>query len=105
MATRASIDASLPKVIIFVASLILGLLELGHTALLPGDDIVATIAPIATWWTALLSGSQFSSSSAGSIVAPRRSAGMLLRSSSWFIRLRRGRRNSEWRPVSKIFGP
>ena len=29
----------------------LGLLELGHPALLPGDDIVATIAPIATWWT------------------------------------------------------
>jgi hypothetical protein len=53
MATRASIDASLPKVIIFVAPLILGLLELGHPALLPGDDIVATIAPIATWWTAL----------------------------------------------------
>jgi hypothetical protein len=53
MATRASIDASLPKVIIFVAPLVLGLLELDHPALLPGDDIVATIAPIATWWTAL----------------------------------------------------
>lgn len=25
------------------------MLELGHPALLPGDDIVATIAPIATW--------------------------------------------------------
>jgi hypothetical protein len=33
--------------------LILGLLELGHPALLPGDDIAATIAPIATWWTIL----------------------------------------------------
>jgi hypothetical protein len=32
---------------------VLGLLELGHPALLPGDDIVATIAPIATWWTVL----------------------------------------------------
>jgi hypothetical protein len=41
-----------------VRPLIFGLLELGHPALLPGDDIVATIAPIATapiatWWTAL----------------------------------------------------
>jgi hypothetical protein len=33
--------------------LILGVLELGHPALLPGDGIAATIAPIATWWTIL----------------------------------------------------
>ena len=37
----------------FGVPLVLGLLELGHPALLPGDDIVATIAPIATWWTIL----------------------------------------------------
>jgi hypothetical protein len=30
-----------------------GLLELGHPALMPGDDIVATIAPMATWWVTL----------------------------------------------------
>ena len=45
MATTASIDAFSPRLIIFGAPLILGLLELGHPALLPGDDIVATIAP------------------------------------------------------------
>ena len=32
----------------FGVPLVLGLLELGHPALLPGDDIVATIAPIDT---------------------------------------------------------
>jgi hypothetical protein len=53
MAKRASIDASFPRIIIFGAPLILGLLELGHPALLPGDDIVATIAPMAIWWTTL----------------------------------------------------
>ena len=53
MATRASIDPSFPRLIIFGAPLILGLLELGHPALLPGDDIVATITLIATWWTTL----------------------------------------------------
>jgi hypothetical protein len=34
--------------LMFGVPLVLGLLELGHPALLPGDDIVATIAPIAT---------------------------------------------------------
>lgn len=33
--------------------LVLGLLEIGHPALMPGDDIVDTLYPIATWWTAL----------------------------------------------------
>jgi hypothetical protein len=33
--------------------LVLGLIELGHPALLPADDIVDTLQPIATWWTAL----------------------------------------------------
>jgi hypothetical protein len=32
---------------------LLGLLELDHPALRPGDDIVATIAPMASWWTTL----------------------------------------------------
>jgi hypothetical protein len=53
MATRLSLDPLSRRLIIFGAPLILGLLELGHPALLPGDNIVATIAPIATWWTAL----------------------------------------------------
>ena len=33
--------------------LVLGLLEIGHPALVPSDDIVATLSPIATWWTVL----------------------------------------------------
>src|SRR5262249_34636313 len=33
--------------------LILGLLELGHPAIWPGDAISAILQPIATWWTAL----------------------------------------------------
>lgn len=33
--------------------LVLGLMELGHPALTPADDIVDTLQPIATWWTAL----------------------------------------------------
>ena len=41
------------RLIMFGVPLVLGLLELGHPAFLPGDDIVATIAPIATWWTIL----------------------------------------------------
>jgi hypothetical protein len=43
----------LRRSILFAPPLVLGLLEIGHPALLPGDDIVATIAPIAGWWTAL----------------------------------------------------
>ena len=39
--------------VLFGAPTLLGLLEIGHPALLPHDDIVATIAPIATWWTVL----------------------------------------------------
>jgi hypothetical protein len=42
-----------PKSIIFGAPLVLGILEVGHPAVLPGDNIVATIVPIATWWTVL----------------------------------------------------
>lgn len=41
------------RAIVFGAPLVLGLVGLGHPALLPGDDIVATLTPIATWWTAL----------------------------------------------------
>jgi len=33
--------------------LVLGVLEIGHPALVPSDDIVATLSPIATWWTIL----------------------------------------------------
>jgi hypothetical protein len=35
------------------APLVLGLIELGHPALTPSDNIVDTLQPIATWWTAL----------------------------------------------------
>ena len=35
------------------APLLLGLLELGHPALLPGENIFETLAPITAWWTAL----------------------------------------------------
>jgi hypothetical protein len=38
---------------LFGVPLVLGVLEVGHPALLPGDDIFATIAPIARWWTLL----------------------------------------------------
>ncbi len=41
------------KYIIFGAPLVLGILELGHPAVLPGDNNAATIMPIATWWTVL----------------------------------------------------
>lgn len=33
--------------------LVLGLLELGHPGVTPSTPIVATLAPIATWWTVL----------------------------------------------------
>ena len=39
--------------LLFGVPLLLGILELGHPALLPGDPIVDTIGPIVTWWTTL----------------------------------------------------
>src|SRR5690349_18499955 len=39
--------------VILGAPLLLGVLEIGHPALLPGEGIFATIAPITVWWTAL----------------------------------------------------
>lgn len=46
--------APLPRrILLFGVPLILGTLELGHPGLWPGDDIVATVAPMAAWWTAL----------------------------------------------------
>jgi len=46
--------APLPRRILLLGvPLILGALELGHPGLWPGDDIVATVAPMAAWWTAL----------------------------------------------------
>jgi hypothetical protein len=50
---RSASTASFPRLIIFGAPLILGLLELGHPALMPGDNILATIVPISAWWTIL----------------------------------------------------
>ena len=44
--------------ILFGVPLVLGLLEVGHPALLPGDDIFATIAPDAKWGMVKLSPDQ-----------------------------------------------
>jgi len=41
------------RLVLLGVPLLLGILELGHPALLPGDPVVATIGPIATWWTTL----------------------------------------------------
>lgn len=43
----------LRRVALFGAPLALGLLELGHPAPLPKDDILGSLAPIALWWTVL----------------------------------------------------
>jgi hypothetical protein len=43
----------LRRLVLLGVPLLLGILELGHPALLPGDPIVATIGPIVTWWTTL----------------------------------------------------
>lgn len=39
--------------IIFGVPLLLGILELGHPAIKPGDPIAPIVAPMAVWWTAL----------------------------------------------------
>ncbi len=41
------------KAVILGVPLILGVLEVGHPALLPGESIVETLTPITAWWTAL----------------------------------------------------
>jgi len=41
------------RVIALGVPLILGALEVGHPALMPGDNIFETLAPITSWWTAL----------------------------------------------------
>jgi hypothetical protein len=41
------------RVVILGAPLTLGLLEVWHPALLPGENIAQTLMPIATWWTTL----------------------------------------------------
>ena len=41
------------RAVVLGVPLVLGLLEVGHTALVPGDNIFATLAPITAWWTAL----------------------------------------------------
>jgi hypothetical protein len=43
----------LARAVMLGAPILLGLLELGHPALLPGENIVQTLQPIAPWWTAL----------------------------------------------------
>ncbi len=46
-------SSKLRKVVLFGVPLVLGLLELGHPAFMPRDDIFEIVAPIAVWWTAL----------------------------------------------------
>lgn len=41
------------KAVIFGTPLVLGLLEIGHPAVLPGSYIYGMLVPIAVWWTAL----------------------------------------------------
>jgi hypothetical protein len=41
------------RLLLLGVPLILGILELGHPALLPGDPIAPNIGPIVTWWTTL----------------------------------------------------
>lgn len=41
------------KAVLFGVPLVLGLLELGHPAFMPNDDIFEVVAPIVVWWTAL----------------------------------------------------
>jgi hypothetical protein len=43
----------LRRLVLLGVPLLLGILELGHPALLPGDRIVGTIGPIVTWCTTL----------------------------------------------------
>ena len=43
----------LRRIVVLGVPLILGLLEVGHPALGPGDNIFETLAPITIWWTAL----------------------------------------------------
>lgn len=48
-----TIPAILGRSVVFGSPLALGLIEIGHPAIWPGDAIFATIHPIATWWTTL----------------------------------------------------
>src|SRR5206468_2098101 len=41
------------RLVMLGTPLSLGLLEVGHPALVPAHNIFETLAPIATWWTAL----------------------------------------------------
>lgn len=43
----------LRRLIVLGVPLILGVLELGHPALMPGDSIFEVLAPITVWWTVL----------------------------------------------------
>jgi len=44
---------SLHRTVVLGVPLVLGALELGHTAILPSENIVQTLAPITSWWIAL----------------------------------------------------
>jgi hypothetical protein len=45
--------STLRRIVLFGAPFLLGLLELGHLPLAPGQNIVQSLTPIAPWWTAL----------------------------------------------------
>jgi hypothetical protein len=41
------------RAVLIGVPLVLGVLEIGHPALLPAENIFETLAPISTWWTIL----------------------------------------------------
>jgi hypothetical protein len=49
----SSIPLPLQRLVVLGVPLALGLLELGHPALLPGEKVFDAVAPITSWWTAL----------------------------------------------------
>lgn len=44
---------ALHRAVVLGVPLVLGVLELGHPALLPGENIFETLAPITSWWIGL----------------------------------------------------
>ena len=45
--------SALDKLVVLGVPVVLGVLELGHPALLPGENILETLTPITVWWTVL----------------------------------------------------
>ena len=45
--------SSFEKTVVLGTPALLGLIEIGHPALLPGQKIFETVRPLGWWWTAL----------------------------------------------------